>query len=54
MQEPIPYRAIGRAEVKETTCYMCACRCGIRVHLRDGEVLYIEGNPTHPLNHGVI
>jgi anaerobic selenocysteine-containing dehydrogenase len=45
---------IGRTEVKETTCYMCACRCGIRVHLRDGEVRYIEGNPNHPLNQGVI
>ncbi len=44
----------GRVEVKETTCYMCACRCGIRVHLRDGEIRYIEGNPNHPLNHGVI
>src|SRR5512134_1507863 len=42
------------AEVKTTTCYMCACRCGIRVHLRDGEVRYIEGNPEHPLNKGVI
>ena len=41
-------------EVKKTTCYMCACRCGIRVHLRDGEVRYIEGNPDHPLNQGVI
>jgi anaerobic selenocysteine-containing dehydrogenase len=37
-----------------TTCYMCACRCGIRVHLRDGEVRYIDGNPDHPLNQGVI
>ncbi|RNE91515.1 sulfite dehydrogenase subunit SoeA [Marichromatium sp. AB31] len=46
--------AIGRVEVKETTCYMCACRCGIRVHLRDGEVRYIDGNPRHPLNKGVI
>jgi len=33
---------------------MCACRCGIRVHLRDGEVRYIDGNPAHPLNKGVI
>ncbi len=33
---------------------MCACRCGIRVHVRDGEVRYIEGNPEHPLNKGVI
>jgi len=42
------------AEIKTTTCYMCACRCGIRVHLRDGEVRYIDGNPEHPLNKGVI
>jgi anaerobic selenocysteine-containing dehydrogenase len=41
-------------EVKTTTCYMCACRCGIRVHLQDGEVRYIDGNPNHPLNQGVI
>ncbi|MDH5735223.1 MAG: molybdopterin-dependent oxidoreductase, partial [Gammaproteobacteria bacterium] len=41
-------------EVKNTTCYMCACRCGIRVTLRDGEVRYIQGNPDHPLNQGVI
>ncbi|MGF1546919.1 MAG: molybdopterin oxidoreductase family protein [Thiotrichales bacterium] len=41
-------------EVKTTTCYMCACRCGIRVTLENGEVRYIEGNPDHPLNQGVI
>ena len=41
-------------EVKKTTCYMCACRCGIRVHLVDGQVRYIDGNPDHPLNQGVI
>ena len=44
----------AETEVKTTTCYMCACRCGIRVHLRDGEVRYIDGNPDHPLNKGVI
>ncbi len=33
---------------------MCACRCGIRVHIKKGEVRYIEGNPEHPLNKGVI
>ena len=41
-------------EVKTTTCYMCACRCGIRVHLKDGDVRYIEGNPDHPVNRGVL
>ena len=43
-----------RTEMRTTTCYMCACRCGIRVHLRDGQVRYIDGNPEHPLNQGVI
>ena len=23
-------------EIAQTTCYMCACRCGINVHLREG------------------
>ncbi|MBI4694969.1 MAG: molybdopterin oxidoreductase family protein [Gammaproteobacteria bacterium] len=41
-------------DVQTTTCYMCACRCGIRVYLRDGQVRYIEGNPDHPVNHGVL
>ena len=45
---------IAGLEVKTTTCYMCACRCGIRVHLRDGKIRYIDGNPAHPLNKGVI
>ena len=44
----------SRIEVKNTTCYMCACRCGIRVTLRDGDIRYIQGNPEHPLNKGVI
>ena len=41
-------------EVRETTCYMCACRCGIRVHLDRGRVRYVEGNPEHPVNRGVL
>ena len=41
-------------EVKYTTCYMCACRCGIKVHLKDGGIRYIEGNPDHPVNRGVL
>ena len=46
-------------EIRRTTCYMCACRCGINVHLRHGSngaplVSYIEGNRDHPINRGVI
>jgi len=41
-------------EVRTTTCYMCACRCGIKVWLRDGQIRYIQGNPEHPVNRGVL
>lgn len=41
-------------EIRHTTCYMCACRCGINVHMQDGKVKYIEGNKDHPVNKGVL
>ena len=41
-------------DVRYTTCYMCACRCGIKVHLADGQIRYIEGNRNHPVNKGVL
>ncbi|WP_343081794.1 molybdopterin oxidoreductase family protein [Ostreiculturibacter nitratireducens] len=41
-------------EVRKTTCYMCACRCGINVHMKSGRVTYIEGNRDHPVNKGVL
>ncbi len=41
-------------EIRKTTCYMCACRCGINVHLKDGKIRYIEGNKDHPVNQGVL
>jgi anaerobic selenocysteine-containing dehydrogenase len=41
-------------DIKYTTCYMCACRCGIKVTLKNGKVRYIQGNPEHPTNKGVI
>ncbi|MDF2618951.1 MAG: molybdopterin-dependent oxidoreductase [Xanthobacteraceae bacterium] len=45
--------AIGD-RVAKTTCYMCACRCGIEVHVRDGKIRYINGNKDHPVNRGVL
>jgi anaerobic selenocysteine-containing dehydrogenase len=46
-------------EIRKTTCYMCACRCGIDVHMKkdplgDLKVAYIEGNRDHPVNKGVL
>jgi len=44
----------AKQEVKATTCYMCACRCGIKVTVEDNKVRYIQGNRDHPINKGVL
>jgi len=41
-------------EKKYSTCYMCACRCGIEVTLEHGRIRFIRGNPNHPVNRGVL
>ena len=43
-----------RQEVRHTTCYMCACRCGVKVTLENGGIRFIQGTPGHPVNDGVI
>ncbi len=45
---------LSSKSVAYTTCYMCACRCGIKVHLENGRLRYIEGNRNHPINRGVL
>ncbi len=54
MDAPVSQTASNAAAAKYTTCYMCACRCGIKVHLRNGKIRYIEGNRNHPVNRGVL
>jgi anaerobic selenocysteine-containing dehydrogenase len=53
-QDHVELSPVIADETKTTTCYMCACRCGIKVHLRDGQIRYIEGNRDHPVNKGVL
>jgi hypothetical protein len=33
---------------------MCACRCGINLHLKDSRVCDIEGNPNQPVAWGAV
>lgn len=54
VQESVTTTTDVADEVKTSTCYMCACRCGIRVYMKDGSVRFIEGNPGHPVNKGVL
>ncbi|MFG6566287.1 molybdopterin oxidoreductase family protein [Sulfitobacter sp. 1A13679] len=53
-QPPLDLSPKVSDEVRRTTCYMCACRCGINVHIKKGKVAYIEGNRDHPVNRGVL
>ncbi len=50
----VPTSPVVADRVAKTTCYMCACRCGIDVHVRDGKIRYISGNKDHPVNRGVL
>ena len=44
----------SKQEIKYTTCYMCACRCGIKITVEDNKVRFIQGNRNHPINQGVL
>ena len=53
LEDPLPlFEDRSNQEVKTTTCYMCACRCGIKVTLEGKKARYIQGNRNHPINKG--
>lgn len=53
-EQTLPIEDTSKQVVKCTTCYMCACRCGIEVTLQEGRVRFIKGNRNHPVNQGVL
>jgi anaerobic selenocysteine-containing dehydrogenase len=54
VDRPLEFEHPGTQQTAYTTCYMCACRCGIKVTLDNGRVRFIQGNPAHPVNQGVL
>ena len=57
MPSAVPPREMNSATpttVQHTTCYMCACRCGIKVTLENGRLRFIQGTASHPVNQGVL
>ena len=51
---PLARESHAGREVRHSTCYMCACRCGIEVTTIDGELRFIQGTREHPVNQGVL
>ena len=41
-----------KEEIIKTNCRGCHGGCGVLVHVRDGTIVKIEGNPDFPTNHG--
>ncbi|MBP1707528.1 MAG: acetylene hydratase-like molybdopterin oxidoreductase [Chloroflexi bacterium] len=37
-----------------SVCQGCHCQCGVIVHVENGKVTGITGDPDHPMNHGFI
>jgi len=49
----------SRAESSEekvirTVCKDCHVACGVLVHVKDGKIAKVEGDPEHPLNQGIM
>ena len=51
---PLLREDTSRQETHYSTCYMCACRCGIKVTTQDGALRFIQGTREHPVNQGVL
>jgi anaerobic selenocysteine-containing dehydrogenase len=50
--QTIAQRQTGAGQVLKSTCRMCHGGCSTLVHVRDGRIVKIEGDPEGPLNHG--
>lgn len=41
-------------KVHKSNCFMCHGGCGVRVHIHDGKLIKIEGDPDSPLSKGTM
>ncbi len=43
-------------EIRHGICDICSpsFHCGINAYVKDGEIVKVEGNPDHPVNHGLL
>jgi len=35
-------------------CGFCHCSCGLKIHVQDGKISSVEGDPDHPMNRGYV
>ena len=39
-------------KIVRSLCGFCHSNCGVKIHVRDGKILRVEGDPDHPFNRG--
>jgi len=39
-------------KIVRSVCQACHCECGVMVHVEDGKVAKVEGDPEHPMSRG--
>src|SRR5918998_2703351 len=45
---------IAQTKVVPSICPYCAVGCGLLLHVRDGKLINVEGNPDSPINRGTL
>jgi len=38
--------------VRKASCHFCPSRCGVLLHMADGRLTRVEGDPEHPVTRG--
>lgn len=54
VQAAVQHLKIAGAREVPSVCPYCAVGCGQLVHVRDGQIINIEGNPDSPINRGTL
>ncbi len=50
-----PHQVTGnKDETRRSYCGLCHPRCGILLHMKNGQVIQVTGDPDHPVNRGLI
>lgn len=44
----------SKTTIKKAACFFCHNNCGVLVHVKEGKVVKVAGNPNHPASHGFI
>jgi thiosulfate reductase/polysulfide reductase chain A len=44
----------SKTTIKKAACFFCHNNCGVLVHVQDGKVVKVIGNPKHPASHGFV